>query len=160
LHQVATRLDTEFCQAVERLFRCRGNVIVAGIGKAGIIGQKIAATLASTGTRSHFLHPAEAMHGDLGRVHQDDVVLLLSQSGETEEITRLLPWLHKIPVAIVAVTGRRTNTLGRAANVGARAGAGQGSMCIGPGSQHQHDGHVGDRRRFGFGGQPHARFSP
>lgn len=117
LHQVASRLDAEFCQAVDRLFHCRGSVIVAGIGKAGIIGQKIAATLASTGTRSHFLHPAEAMHGDLGRVHHDDVMLLLSQSGETEEITRLLPWLHKIPVAILAVTGRRTNTLGRSANV-------------------------------------------
>lgn len=117
LQQVAARLDREFCDAVERLFLCRGSVIVSGIGKAGIIAQKIAATLASTGTRSHFLHPAEAMHGDLGRVDREDLVLLLSQSGETEEITRLLPWLHKIPVAIVAVTGRRTNTLGRAANV-------------------------------------------
>jgi arabinose-5-phosphate isomerase len=117
LKQVAARLDVEFCSAVDCLFHCRGSVIVGGIGKAGIIGQKIAATLASTGTRSHFLHPAEAMHGDLGRVHRDDVVLLLSQSGETEEVTRLLPWLLKIPVPIVAVTGRRTNTLGRAATV-------------------------------------------
>lgn len=117
LKQVAARLDAEFCAAVECLFGCRGSVIVGGVGKAGIIGQKIAATLASTGTRSHFLHPAEAMHGDLGRVHHDDVALLLSQSGETEEVTRLLPWLRKIPVPIVAVTGRRTNTLGRSASV-------------------------------------------
>ncbi|MBL9124994.1 MAG: KpsF/GutQ family sugar-phosphate isomerase [Planctomycetaceae bacterium] len=117
LQQVAARLGTDFCQAVDRLHRCRGSVIVSGIGKAGLIGQKITATLASTGTRSHFLHPAEAMHGDLGRVHPDDIVLLLSQSGETEEVTRLLPWLHKIPVAILAVTGRRTNTLGRSAHV-------------------------------------------
>lgn len=117
LKQVAGRLDQEFCAAVDCLFHCRGSVIVGGVGKAGIIAQKLAATLASTGTRSHFLHPAEAMHGDLGRVHRDDVALLLSQSGETEEITRLLPWLRKIPVPIVAVTGRRTNTLARAATV-------------------------------------------
>lgn len=117
LKQVGGRLDADFCAAVERLFHCRGSVIVGGVGKAGLIGQKIAATLASTGTRSHFLHPAEAMHGDLGRVHRDDLMLLLSQSGETEEVTRLLPWLKKIPVPILAITGRRTNTLGKAATV-------------------------------------------
>ena len=78
------------------LFQCRGNVIVSGMGKAGLIGQKIMATLASTGTPSHCLHPAEAVHGDLGRVHADDVVLMLSQSGETEEIVRLLPSLAEL----------------------------------------------------------------
>ncbi len=80
------RLDGEFCRAVDLFFRCRGSVIVSGMGKAGLIGQKIMATLASTGTRSHCLHPAEAVHGDLGRVHRDDVMLILSQSGETEEV--------------------------------------------------------------------------
>jgi arabinose-5-phosphate isomerase len=113
--QVARRLDQEFCRAADYLFQCRGSVIVSGIGKAGLIGQKIMATLASTGTRSHFLHPAEAVHGDLGRVHKDDVVLVLSQSGETEEIVRLLPPLTQAGVPILAITGRSGSTLARAA---------------------------------------------
>ena len=87
---LADRLQDEFCQAIDMLSQCRGNVIVTGMGKAGLIGQKIAATLASTGTSSHFLHPGEAMHGDLGRIHALDVVLALSFSGETGEMTRLL----------------------------------------------------------------------
>ena len=87
------------------------------MGKAGLIGQKIMATLASTGTPSHCLHPAEAVHGDLGRVHRDDVMLMLSQSGETEEIVRLLPSLADLGVPIVAITGRADSTLGRAARV-------------------------------------------
>jgi arabinose-5-phosphate isomerase len=113
--QVARRLDQDFCRAVDCLFHCRGSVIVTGIGKAGLIGQKIMATLASTGTRSHFLHPAEAVHGDLGRVHRDDVVLVLSQSGETEEIVRLISPLAEAGVPIIAITGKPTSTLGRAA---------------------------------------------
>ncbi len=95
LLQLSERLDDSFCQAVDYLFRCSGCVIVSGMGKAGLVGQKIAATLASTGTRSHFLHPAEAIHGDLGRIHRDDVVLILSHSGETEEIVRILPSLQR-----------------------------------------------------------------
>ena len=113
--QVARRLDQEFCRAVDCLYRCRGSAIVTGIGKAGLIGQKIMATLASTGTRSHFLHPAEAVHGDLGRVHGDDVVLVLSQSGETEEIVRLLAPLAEAAVPIIAITGNSASTLARAA---------------------------------------------
>ncbi len=114
---LATRLDTEFCRAVECLFQCQTSVIVTGMGKAGLIGQKIAATLSSTGTRGHFLHPAEAFHGDLGCIHRDDVVLILSQSGETEEVTRLLPSLSTLGVNIVAITARRSSTLGSAATV-------------------------------------------
>jgi DNA-binding MurR/RpiR family transcriptional regulator len=91
LAHLAERLDHEFCRAVDALFHCRGSVIASGMGKAGLIAQKIAATLASTGTRSHWLHPADAVHGDLGRIRSDDVVLLFSQSGETEEVVRLLP---------------------------------------------------------------------
>ncbi|MCL4207072.1 MAG: KpsF/GutQ family sugar-phosphate isomerase [Pirellulaceae bacterium] len=112
---LSDRLGEEFCSAIELLFHCRGSVIVSGMGKAGLVGQKIAATLASTGTRSHFLHPGEAIHGDLGRVHRDDVVLMLSFSGETEEVTRLLPSLSAIP--LVAITGRATSTLARHASV-------------------------------------------
>ncbi len=117
IQQVARRLDQEFCRAVDLLLHCRGNVIVTGIGKAGLIGQKVMATLASTGTPSHFLHPAEAVHGDLGRVHAEDVVLVLSQSGETEEIVRLLPPLARSGVPIIAVTGRARSALARAAAV-------------------------------------------
>jgi arabinose-5-phosphate isomerase len=117
LAAMAERLDMDFCHAVDALYFCSGSVIVTGIGKAGLIGQKLAATLASTGTRSHFLHPAEAIHGDLGRIHRDDVVLVLSQSGETEEVVRLLPSLTQLGAAIVAMTARRSSTLGRAASV-------------------------------------------
>ncbi len=76
LEIISTRLDTEFCRAADLLYRCSGNVIVSGIGKAGIIAQKLSATLASTGTPSHYLHPAEAIHGDLGRIHRNDVIIM------------------------------------------------------------------------------------
>ena len=117
LLDVAQRLDSEFCRAVDYLYRCRGSVIVCGMGKAGLVGQKIMATLASTGTRSHYLHPAEAVHGDLGRVHHDDVMLILSQSGQTEEVVRILPSLGELGVTILAVTARADSTLGQAAAV-------------------------------------------
>ncbi len=122
LLRLAERLDGEFCRAVEQLHACQGSVIVTGMGKAGLIGQKIAATLASTGTRSHYLHPGEAVHGDLGRIHHEDLVLVLSQSGETEEVVRLLPSLKVLGVTIVAVTGNRSSVLGRAATVAIELG--------------------------------------
>jgi len=111
LHDVAGRLDAGFCDAVDLLLACQGSVIVTGMGKAGLIGQKVAATLASTGTRAHFLHPAEAVHGDLGRVHATDVVLALSNSGETEEICQILPALARMDVPVIAVTSTIRNTL-------------------------------------------------
>ncbi len=117
LAKVADRLDGQFCRAVELIFACRRSVIVSGMGKAGLIGQKIMATLASTGTPSHCLHPAEAVHGDLGRVGRDDVMLMLSQSGETEEIVRLLPSLGDLGVPMVAITSKAESTLGRAVSV-------------------------------------------
>jgi arabinose-5-phosphate isomerase len=117
LLDVAQRLDSEFCRAVDYLYGCRGSVIVCGMGKAGLVGQKIMASLASTGTRSHYLHPAEAVHGDLGRVHHDDVMLILSQSGQTEEVVRILPSLGELGVTILAVTARADSTLGQAAAV-------------------------------------------
>ena len=117
LAQVADRLDGEFCRAADLIHSCRGNVIVSGMGKAGLIGQKIMATLASTGTPSHCLHPAEAVHGDLGRVRRNDVALILSQSGETDEIVRLLPSLTEFGVPIVAITGSVASSLGRSASV-------------------------------------------
>jgi arabinose-5-phosphate isomerase len=115
--KVSYRLNLSFCQAVKLLFACKGSAIVTGMGKAGLIGQKIAATLSSTGTRAHFLHPAEAFHGDLGKIHPNDVVLMLTQSGETAEITQLLPSLRDFRVPLVAITSSKDSTVGRAANV-------------------------------------------
>ena len=117
LLQVADRLGNPFCEAVDWIFRSSGSVIVTGMGKAGLIGQKIAATLASTGTVAHFLHPGEAIHGDLGRVHRQDILLAFSFSGETEEVTRLLPSLAELGVPVIAVTGRATSRLAQAATV-------------------------------------------
>ena len=117
LLDLAGKLDQRFCEAVHLLYECRGNVIVSGMGKAGLVGQKIAGTLASTGTRSHFLHPGEALHGDLGRVHRDDTVLMLSLSGESDEVVQLLPSLDHIQVPVIAITGRPESTLGRFARV-------------------------------------------
>jgi arabinose-5-phosphate isomerase len=113
--ELSNRLDKSFCQAVQTIFACKGSVIVTGMGKAGIVGQKIAASFASLGTRAHFLHPAEAFHGDLGRIHASDVVLMLTQSGETGEVVQLLPSLKEFKVPIVAITAAKTSTVGRAA---------------------------------------------
>jgi arabinose-5-phosphate isomerase len=115
LTKVAATLDEEFCKGAELLCECRGSVIVTGMGKAGLIGRKIAATLASTGTRAHFLHPAEAAHGDLGCLSGDDVLLVLSNSGETEEVCRILPSIRRFDIPIIAITADRTSTLGAAA---------------------------------------------
>lgn len=117
LHALADHLGEDFCTAVERLHACRGSVLVAGMGKAGLIGQKIVATLASTGTRSHFVHPSEAIHGDLGRIHRDDVLLILSYSGETEEVVRLLPAVKQLGATVIAITGQPASTLGKFAQV-------------------------------------------
>jgi len=117
LDRVRDRLDGSIARAAGRVFRCRGSVIVTGMGKAGIVGQKLAATLASTGTRAFPLHPAEAIHGDLGRVRADDVVIALSQSGETEEVLRIVPALRRLGAYLIAITGRPANSLGRAADL-------------------------------------------
>lgn len=115
--KVSYRLSSTFCEAVKLLFDCKGSAIVTGMGKAGLIGQKTAATLSSTGTRAHFLHPAEAFHGDLGRIHPDDVVVMLTQSGETAEVVQLLPSLRDFGVPLVAITAAQQSTVGRAAAV-------------------------------------------
>jgi arabinose-5-phosphate isomerase len=111
------RLDAQFARAVEILRDCRGRVIVTGMGKSGIIARKIAATLSSTGTPAFFLHPAEAIHGDLGVLQSGDVVLGLSYSGETGEILRLLETIRRTGATIVALTGVRSSTLGRFADI-------------------------------------------
>ena len=111
------RLDHRFDQAVRLLLDCRGRVIVTGMGKSGIICRKIAATLSSTGTPAFFVHPAEAFHGDLGAVQSDDVIVALSNTGETEELLQLLEWIKRLGVRLVAITGNCASTLGRAADV-------------------------------------------
>jgi arabinose-5-phosphate isomerase len=111
------RLDDRFAEAVSLLVRCKGRVIVTGMGKSGIICRKIAATLASTGTPAFFLHPAEAVHGDLGVIQSDDVVIAMSYSGETEELTRVLETLKRIGAPLIALTGGTKSTLAQAANV-------------------------------------------
>jgi arabinose-5-phosphate isomerase len=114
---LADLLSDDFSRAVTLLLGAKGAVVVSGMGKAGHVGQKIAATLCSTGTRSYFLHPAEAIHGDLGRIHQEDIALVLSASGETEEIVRLIPSLQKLGAALIAVTCQPESTLGRSATI-------------------------------------------
>ncbi len=111
------RLDDRFVEAVALVVNCKGRVIVTGMGKSGIICRKIAATLASTGTPAFFLHPAEAVHGDLGVIQADDVVIAMSYSGETEELTRVLETLKRIGAPLIALTGGRNSTLAQAANV-------------------------------------------
>jgi arabinose-5-phosphate isomerase len=168
LASLAARLDGQFCRAVDLLFACSGSVITSGMGKAGLIARKVAATLASTGTRSHYLHPAEAVHGDLGRIHADDVVLVLSQSGETEEIVRLLPSLAAFGVRIVAVTAHRNCTLARAAQVTLELGPLQEACTLGlaPSTSTTAMLALGDAlalvtsRRRGFRREDFARFHP
>ena len=111
------RLDRRFCDAVALLTDCAGSVVVTGMGKAGLIGRKLSATLSSTGTPSHFLHPAEAFHGDLGTVRPDDVVLALSYSGETEELSRILAPLRSRSIPIVSIVSTAASSLGRASTI-------------------------------------------
>ena len=105
LSGLLVQLDGAFCDACEMLLCCNGRVIVSGMGKSGHIAHKIAASLASTGTPSYFLHPAEGFHGDLGVVHRSDVLLALSFSGETQEIVELLPAIKALGAKVIAITG-------------------------------------------------------
>ena len=110
-------VDPSFVQACEMIYNCSGSCIVSGIGKAGIIGQKISATLASTGTPSHFLHPAEAVHGDLGRLRKNDIVIVLSYGGETDEVIRLINLVKQLEIKLITITGDRDSTLSKYADV-------------------------------------------
>lgn len=114
---LADRLNSNFEKTVELIFKSRGRVVVTGMGKSGLVGKKIAATLASTGTPAFFLHPAEAGHGDLGMVTSDDVIIAISNSGETEELVDLLPYLKRFNVSIVSLAGNTDSTLSKAADV-------------------------------------------
>ena len=123
LRLLADRLDDAFVAAIRILLDCRGSAIVTGMGKAGLIGQKIAATFASTGTPSHFIHPSEALHGDLGRIRRGDCALVLSNSGLTDEIVRLVPSLCDMQIPVIAVTSNPASQLARVASVTLDLGA-------------------------------------
>ncbi|MDI6727357.1 MAG: KpsF/GutQ family sugar-phosphate isomerase [Thermodesulfovibrionales bacterium] len=111
------KLNSDFEKAVGIIFSSRGRVVVTGMGKSGLVGKKIAATLASTGTPAFFLHPAEASHGDLGMVTADDVIVAISNSGETEELVGLIPFLKRFNVSLISMTGNPDSTLSKAAEV-------------------------------------------
>lgn len=117
ISELIARIDDTFDRALDVLHGCGGRVVVTGMGKSGIVAQKVSATLASTGTPSLFLHPAEAIHGDLGRIVRGDCVVAISSSGETQELVTLMPSLKRMGAAVIALTGRPRSTLARAADV-------------------------------------------
>jgi arabinose-5-phosphate isomerase len=117
IEQLRGRIDEQFVQAVELILGCEGKVVVTGVGKSGIIGQKIASTLASTGTPAFFLHPTEGIHGDLGMLEKKDIVVAISNSGETDELSQILPLIKRYGNKLIALTGRAKSTLARAGDV-------------------------------------------
>ena len=117
VEDLLARLDERFHDAVELLYACKGRVVVTGMGKSGLIGRKVAATLASTGTPASFLHPAEALHGDVGMLLRDDAVLALSYSGENEEVILLLETIKRLGCPLVTMTGKMRSTLAAASNI-------------------------------------------
>ncbi|NWF52126.1 MAG: KpsF/GutQ family sugar-phosphate isomerase [Nitrospirae bacterium] len=117
VNSLIEKLGSNFENAVEIIYQCRGRVVVTGMGKSGIVGKKIAATLASTGTPAFFLHPAEATHGDLGMVTSDDIIIAISNSGETEEIIDLIPFLKRFNVKLISITGNPESSLSKSADL-------------------------------------------
>jgi len=117
LQRMAERLDRNFLDAVETILSTKGKLIVTGVGKSGLVGAKMAATFASTGTSSFFLHPTEALHGDLGMIGSDDTLLAISSSGESEELTKILPHIKRFEIPLIGLTGNADSTLARYADV-------------------------------------------
>jgi len=113
---LSNNITDDFANSVNTIFNCKGKLIISGMGKSGIIGKKISATMASTGTPSFFLHPAEAYHGDLGMIGADDIVLLISNSGETDEVLKLIPFLKSQGNIIIGMSGNINSTLAKNSN--------------------------------------------
>lgn len=128
---LSARIDANFVQACQYMLACEGRIVVLGMGKSGHIGGKIAATLASTGSPAFFVHPGEASHGDLGMITEKDVVLALSNSGETDEILTILPLIKRLGVPLIALTGNPPSTLARAANVHVNVSVAQEACPLG-----------------------------
>jgi arabinose-5-phosphate isomerase len=131
LRHVAERLDGRFEEAVRAILATRGKVIVTGLGKSGAVGRKIAATFSSTGAPAIYLHPTEGVHGDLGVIARDDLVIAISYSGETEELSRLLPAIRRLGVILIAITGAPHSTLGQSASIVIDAGIPQEACPLG-----------------------------
>lgn len=162
------QIDATFDDAIGRMLACKGRVVVSGMGKAGLVGEKVSATLASTGTPSFFLHPAEAIHGDLGRLRSEDIILLLSNSGETEEVVRLLEPARALGIELIAMTSRPESRLARFADLHLFIGA-PGEACplgLAPTSSTTAMLVLGDAlamtllRERDFGPRDYARFHP
>lgn len=117
LNVMAASLGEEFMAAVDSILGCSGKLIVTGMGKSGLVGRKIAATLASTGTPSFYLHPGEAFHGDLGMISKEDVILALSYSGETDEVLKIVPFIHSNGNVLISMTGNKESTLAKNSNI-------------------------------------------
>jgi arabinose-5-phosphate isomerase len=117
IRSLRDRIDENFARAVELIYHCGGKVVVMGLGKSGIVARKIAATLASTGTPAFFVHPVEGLHGDLGMLAKEDIVMILSNSGETDEISRILPLLQRYGNRLIALTGNMNSNLAKAGDV-------------------------------------------
>jgi len=122
INELINRIDDSFVIVCEQVIKCKGRVIVTGMGKSGLIGKKIAATLASTGTYSYFVHPGEAAHGDLGMITSQDLVLMLSNSGETDELLILLPAVKKLGVFCIAMTGNPNSSLANYSDISLNVG--------------------------------------
>ncbi len=117
LQKAANRLDENFTKAVRLILQTKGKLIITGVGKSGLVGAKMAATFASTGTSSFFLHPTEALHGDLGMIGKEDALLAISSSGESEELTKILPHIKRFEIPLIGMTGNPDSSLGRYADV-------------------------------------------
>ncbi len=117
LHKAAARLDQNFLDAISLILKTEGKLIITGVGKSGLVGAKMAATFASTGTSSFFLHPTEALHGDLGMIGKNDTLLAISSSGESEELTKILPHIKRFDIPLIGLTGNKNSSLGSYADV-------------------------------------------
>jgi len=117
LKQAAKRLDHTFLDAIALILQTEGKLIITGVGKSGLVGAKMAATFASTGTSSFFLHPTEALHGDLGMISKNDILMAISSSGESEELTKILPHIKRFDIPLIGLTGQKDSSLGRYADV-------------------------------------------
>jgi arabinose-5-phosphate isomerase len=117
LNKAAARLDQNFLDAIDLIMYTKGKLIITGVGKSGLVGAKMAATFASTGTSSFFLHPTEALHGDLGMIGKEDTLLAISSSGESEELTKILPHIKRFDIPLIGLTGEKTSSLGKYADV-------------------------------------------
>lgn len=129
LHNMASLLGEEFVAAVDNILSCRGRVIITGMGKSGLVGRKIAATLASTGTHSFYLHPAEAFHGDLGMISAEDIIVALSHSGETDEVLKIVPFIQSNGNTLISITGNEESTLAKNSHIHLNTGVKE-EACI------------------------------